>query len=42
MFSHLTMGFERLQYTQNIYGGDDMRPSSHFTIHITNIKKNIR
>lgn len=42
MFLPSTMGFERLQHTQNIHGGDDMRPSSHFTIHITNIKKNIR
>jgi hypothetical protein len=37
MFLHW---FEILHYTQNIHGGDDMGLASHFTIHLTNIKKN--
>jgi hypothetical protein len=39
MFLPSTMGFERLQHTQNIHGGDDMGLPSQFTIHLTNIKR---
>jgi len=42
MFLHSTMGFERLQHTQNIHGGDDMGQPSQFTIHLTNLKTNTR